>query len=116
LRGHDRIVRMLLKAGADVDRKSSDGNTPIIAATLMHRTDVVRVLLSYHPDLSIWNREGRVSLGIAVEEGFKDVVAMMLDAGADPNVMDRNGNQPLFWSVGHRDIAFMLVARGGASF
>lgn len=116
LRGHVRIVRMLLKAGADIDRKSSDGNTPIIAATIMHRTDVVRELLAYCPDMSIWNREGRVSLGVAVEEGFKDIVALMLEAGADPNVMERNGNRPLFWAGGHHDIATMLVDRGGASF
>ena len=116
LRGHVRIARLLLKAGADVDRKSNDGNTPIIAATIMHRTDVVRELLAYRPDMTIWNREGRVSLGIAVELGYKDIVAMMLDAGVDPNVMDRNGNQPLFWSSRHRDIATMLVDRGGVSF
>jgi ankyrin repeat protein len=116
LEGHVQIVRLLLKAGADVDRKSSDGNTPIIAATIMHRTDVVRELLAYRPDVSIWNREGRVSLGIAVEAGFKDIVALMLEAGVDPNVMDRNGNQPLFWARGHRDIATMLVDRGGVSF
>ncbi len=116
LRGHGQIARLLLKSGADVDRKSSDGNTPLIAATIMHRTDVVRELLPYRPDMSIWNREGRVSLGIAVEEGFKDIVVLMLAAGADPNAMDRNGNRPLFWSGDHHDIAVMLVAHGGVSF
>jgi len=99
-----------------VDRKSNDGNTPIIAATIMHRTDVVRELLAYHPDMTIWNREGRVSLGIAVELGYKDIVTMMLAAGVDPNVMDRNGNQPLFWAGDRQEIAEMLVARGGTSF
>jgi len=116
LQGDVRIVRLLLKAGADVDRKSNDGNTPIIAATIMHRTDVVRELLAYHPDMTIWNREGRVSLGIAVELGYKDIVTMMLAAGVDPNVMDRNGNQPLFWAGDRQEIAEMLVARGGTSF
>lgn len=116
LKGYARIVQALLKAGADVDRKSSDGNTPIIAATLMHRTEVVRELLAYHPDMTIWNREGRVSLGIAVQDGDKDIVTLMLDAGVDPNVMDRNGNRPLFWAGDHHDIAAMLGARGGSSF
>ncbi|ODU41205.1 MAG: hypothetical protein ABS92_11495 [Thiobacillus sp. SCN 63-374] len=116
LRGYTRIVQALLKAGADVDRKSSDGNTPVIAATLMHRTEVVRELLAYHPDMTIWNREGRVSLGIAVQEGYKDIVTLMLEAGVDPNVMDRNGNRPLFWAGGHHDIAALLGARGGSSF
>lgn len=116
LQGHVRIVRLLLKAGADVDRKSNDGNTPIIAATILHRTDVVRELLAYRPDMTIWNREGRVSLGIAVEQGDKAVVTMMLAAGVDPNLMDRNGNRPLFWAGDRQDIATMLVARGGTSF
>ena len=116
LQGDVRIVRLLLKAGADVDRKSSDGNTPIIAATLMHRTEVVRQLLAYRPDLTIWNREGRVSLGIAVQEGYKDIVTLMLEDGVDANVMDRNGNRPLFWAGDRQDIAVMLVKRGGTSF
>jgi ankyrin repeat protein len=116
LRGYVRIVNALLKAGADVDRKSSDGNTPVIAATLMHRTEVVRELLAYHPDMTIWNREGRVSLGIAVQDGDKDIVTLMLGAGVDPNVMDRNGNRPMFWAGAHHDIAAMLGARGGSSF
>ena len=116
LKGYARIVLALLKSGADVDRKSSDGNTPIIAATLLHRTEVVRELLAYHPDMTIWNREGRVSLGIAVQEGYMDIVAMMLEAGVDPNLMDRNGNRPLFWAGGHHDIAALLGARGGSSF
>jgi len=116
LRGHARIVRLLLKAGADIDRKSSDGNTPIIAAAIMHRTDVVRELLAYHPDMTIWNREGRVSLGIAAEEGYKDIVELMLKAGVDPNLMDRNGNRPLFWSGDHKGIAVMLATKGGVTF
>src|SRR3569623_3229993 len=67
LQGQVWIVRLLLKAGAGVDRKSNDGNTPIVAATLMHRVDEVRELLASHPEMTLWNREGRVSLGIAVE-------------------------------------------------
>jgi ankyrin repeat protein len=116
LQGEDRIVRLLLDAGADIDRKSGDGNTPIIAATLMHHTAVVRGLLAYHPDISIWNREGRVSLGIAVEQGYADIVALMLAAAVDPNVMERNGNRPMFWAGGHHDIALMLLGRGGSSY
>jgi ankyrin repeat protein len=113
LRGQTRIVRMLLKAGADVDLKSSDSNTPIIAAAIMHRTDVVRELLAYQPDMTIWNREGRVSLGIAVQNADRDIVVMMLEAGTDPNLMDRNGNRPLFWAGAHHDLGVMLVKRGG---
>lgn len=116
LLGQAQIVRLLLKAGADVDKKSDDGNTPIIAATIMHRLAVIRELLPYHPDTTLWNREGRVSLGIAAQEGNKDIVALLLQAGVDPNLMDRNGNRPLQWSGDHHDIAVMLVARGGVSF
>jgi hypothetical protein len=34
----------------------------------------------------------------------------------DPNVMDRNGNRPLFWSGRYHDISVMLVDRGGISY
>jgi ankyrin repeat protein len=82
----------------------------------MHRTQVVRELLAVRPDMTIWNREGRVSLGIAVEEGYQDIVSLMLEAGVDPNLMDRNGNRPMFWSGGHQDIGAMLAKRGGSTF
>ena len=113
LRGDARIVHMLLQAGAHIDFKSSDGNTPIVAATIMHRADVVRELLAYRPDMTIWNREGRTALGIAVQDGEQAIVDDMLKAGTDPNLLDRNGNRPLYWSGEPQAIAAMLVKRGG---
>jgi ankyrin repeat protein len=113
LRGDMRIARLLLDAGAHVDFKSNDGNTPIVAATLMHRTAVVKVLLAYKPDMTIWNREGRTALGIAVQDGELAIVKLLLDADTDPNLLERNGNRPLYWADGQHAIALLLVKRGG---
>lgn len=41
---------------------------------------------------------------------------LALQAGTDPNVMDRNDYHPLQWSGDQQDRATMLAARSGVTF
>ncbi|OYY92887.1 MAG: hypothetical protein B7Y41_14100 [Hydrogenophilales bacterium 28-61-23] len=90
LRGHARIARLLLKAGANPDFKSGDGNSALTAAASMNRLDVIRVLMPFRPDYTLFNREGRTALSVAAMEGFEQAVRLMLETGVDANVQDKN--------------------------
>lgn len=51
---------------------------------------------------------------MAAAEGQLDVVSLLLDRGADPNVVDRSGNTPLYDAVyyKHFDVAKKLSKHG----
>ena len=114
--GHIDIVENLLKAGVDVNgpkgRLLPDDKTdksPLLAAVVKGRAEIVKILLDHKADVSIYRREivlspggdaprsdgsyvftvdygrGRNALMLAVEEGHTDIAQILLDRGADPN-------------------------------
>lgn len=108
------MVRLLLRAGADPDRKNDDGNTPLHSAVLMDYADIARALLAAKPDLGIFNREGLTPLAVAAVEGREDMAALLLDAGADIERGHKKGRSP-FWLAlerAQRPLTKLLVQRG----
>jgi ankyrin repeat protein len=57
---------------------------------------------------------GGSALHIAAALGETDVARVLLDAGADPNALSRDGDAPLHYAAkgGHADVADLLVERG----
>ena len=53
--GFKEIVEMLIEYGADIDLKSSDGETPLMIATIFCKTEVVRILLKKGANTSLKN-------------------------------------------------------------
>jgi ankyrin repeat protein len=45
-RGHTDVVKALLAKGADVNAKSSDGETALIAASVGDHAEIVKMLLA----------------------------------------------------------------------
>ncbi|XP_031549219.1 myotrophin-like [Actinia tenebrosa] len=58
--------------------------------------------------------QGRRPLHIAADYGQKDVLALLLQKGADINAEDRNGITPLLATIweGHYDCAEFLLEKG----
>lgn len=108
------MVRLLLRASPDVNRKNADGNTPLHSAVVMDYLDIARVLLTTAPDLAIYNREGLTALAVAAIEGREEMTRLLLDAGADIERGHVKGRSP-FWLAlerAHRPITILLVRRG----
>src|SRR5208337_2012632 len=73
----------------------------------------VETLLKDNPALvSSRNNYGTTPLHLAVENGHKDVVELLLAKGADVNAKDKSGVTPLHIAAqkGHRDVAELLLA------
>lgn len=79
--------------------------------------DVARVkaLLDGGMDPDTANRYGATALTFASDKGHTEVIRLLLERGAEPNVTDTFYNQtPLAWALskGHFDIAVLLIEHG----
>jgi ankyrin repeat protein len=110
-------VDRMIAAGADVDAPIPPNLQPPLArAVKLGRTRVVAMLLERgaSPDTRGWDRSGRSVLHEAPSTGSKEILALLLQFGADPNVVDAYGATPLYRVVGQGivDLAEMLLEAG----
>ena len=81
-KGHSKVVKLLLDAGADVDKPNKVGDTPLYWASCKGFAEVVQLLLAAGADTGRYRRESVSPLCIASERGHVEVVRLLLDAGA----------------------------------
>ncbi|KAM0561249.1 hypothetical protein ACHAPJ_003127 [Fusarium lateritium] len=79
--GYARIVSILLERGADVNRKSKDGNVPIFAAIYYRQKKTLQMLLEHeHIDLTQRDFYDRSVFQMAQVSGQPSMAAMVLGA------------------------------------
>ncbi|QID16205.1 ankyrin repeat domain-containing protein [Nitrogeniibacter mangrovi] len=89
--GRAELVRKLLAAGADPDRRGEAGFTPLGVAALRGHAAVVRLLLRHGADPDKRGADGAPPLVNAVRLGHRHIVDTLLAAGADPSLPDKRG-------------------------
>jgi ankyrin repeat protein len=99
--GCTRCVRSLLAAGADIDKPTPEGMTPLMIAIDNTSYDTARVLLDAGANPHVWDWYGRTALYIATdmssfrgrqphptassETSATDLIRLLLEAGVNPN-------------------------------
>ena len=114
--GHWRLCQFLLENGADANvREPETGETPLHAALSSHRASqnlVVRVLLHAGADPNIATKagsetgafmrdvrnRGETPLHRAAAFASEETIQLLLDAGAQIDAKDANGDSPLSWA------------------
>jgi ankyrin repeat protein len=97
--GSLETARVLVAAGADVDKTSADGSSPLLVAVQNGNYDIARFLLDRGADLNRANNKDWTPLYLAVanrnalttavpapsSDGVLDFIKLLLDRGADPD-------------------------------
>ena len=88
--GHADVVRVLVDAGADVDKMDTDGWTPLYLAARHEDAAALKMLLAAGADPNL----GQSPYFWALVFGHKSVLALLLQHGAAMVTTDQNGNAP----------------------
>ena len=116
------MTRQLLEHGLDPNLPDWQRRTPLHDVSAGNRhvktaTELVRMFLEHGADIDATNEEDRSTpLGVAAREGDADLVALLLERGADPKAAGAAWAMPLAWAQrrGHAEIAELLRGRGAA--
>lgn len=104
-------IRKLLKSGADVNRRSGNGWTPLKSAAQQGNVDIVKALLNAGADPNIADNTNYTPLMNAVSGEHVDIVKLLLKFKADPNVQSGDNSEDEDWEAGRT--ALMDAALSG---
>ena len=123
---HGGAVELLVRRGADVNGRSARSTlknrrggqsilplgfwTPMMYAARENALDAGRALIAAKADLDLADPDGATALVIAIINANYDFAKLLLDAGADPNIVDTAaGMGPLYAAI---DMHRLAVGHG----
>ena len=76
-------MEALLGAGAAIDARNGEGETPLLMAARAGNNEVVRLLVEHRADVNAADNLQHTALYYAGERGFTEIVELLLAAGAE---------------------------------
>ncbi|MBU8879576.1 ankyrin repeat domain-containing protein [Bacillus sp. FJAT-29790] len=109
--GQMEVVKQLFTKVQDTEQMDVEENSPLIQAVLNGRTEIVQFLLNQNKqNINDTNKIGQTALIIAADYGYKEIVEILLENGADPSIKSIDGKTASEYATrwGHEDIAALL--------
>ncbi len=114
-KGNNEIVKNLLNAGCNVNAKGENGITALIYAVDIENENLVKYLLEHDCDVNIQTIGDRFSaLLLACLKNYGNIAEMLIDFGANVNVVNKEGDCPLIFAVNNNNmkLARKLISSG----
>ncbi len=113
---HAKLLR-LLREGASLEIRDSEGNTPLMLAAKIGRLSAVEMLLEYGAEVDARDKEGQTPLMLAARsssfywghESATKIAAVLIGYGADVNAVKDNGRTALMFACDARNIELVLL-------
>ncbi|CAM9227153.1 unnamed protein product, partial [Ectocarpus sp. 12 AP-2014] len=110
----DKIIQLLLDAGADPDTTDPDGqHPPLLLAVHANKPKMIRSLIAAGANPNITSTQGLTPIGLAVNMGFDRCLAVLLRSGGSPHSNNSSGPtllQSAFLELYPTCLAFLLQA------
>ncbi|KAJ8004526.1 hypothetical protein DPEC_G00137190 [Dallia pectoralis] len=118
--GNVEAVGLLLSRGADPNALDAEGRPPLHSVAWRGHVEPGRLLLEargVNVDLAC-RQQGATALSIAAQEGHANIVAMLLERGANPDHIDTYGRSPVkvAGKRGHFTIVRLLESHGAKPY
>lgn len=81
-------INLIAMAGANLNTRDNEGNTPLALAASLAFTEGVMVLTYRKANVNLPNNRGETPLILAVHRGDLATVRALIEAGADPAIRD----------------------------
>jgi ankyrin repeat protein len=112
--GDTASVKRLIDAGADVNARNLDGNTPLHLACLWGHMDIVRLLIETGAELNTRDDSDCTPLHLTCFRGLTEIARFLIEHGADVNASNDYGRTLLHraCSNGRPGIVRLLLEHG----
>ena len=101
------VTSVLIDAGANMNAAANNRETPLHTAAAYNHAQVVRDLITAQANVNLLDESGRHSLFHARSV---EVMGLLLDAGANPDISDRYNYTPLSSAVNARNGVALLTS------
>ncbi|XP_078146004.1 ankyrin repeat domain-containing protein 6b isoform X1 [Centroberyx gerrardi] len=113
-KGHIEVVRILLKAGCDLDIQDDGEQTALQRAAVVGNGDVIAALIQEGCALDRQDKDGNTALHEVSWHGFSQSVKLLVKAGANVHAKNKAGNTALHLACqnGHAQSSKVLLLGG----
>lgn len=111
----ERALDILRRQDADIETIDPDNRSALSDLVFTHDLEGSRLLLQNGADPNGNMQQLKISsLGIAAHQGYDDIVALLLQYGANIEVPDHMGHTPLHWAArnNYPDTVRLLLSHG----
>lgn len=92
------VINYFLSKGIDVSQANKDGNTAFMnAAAANNDLGIIKTLADKNTNIKAANGKGQSALALAVQGNSPEVVAFLIEKGADVNLADNDGNNLTYY-------------------
>ncbi|XP_034555526.1 ankyrin repeat domain-containing protein 6b isoform X2 [Notolabrus celidotus] len=113
-KGHTEVVRILLKAGCDLDIQDDGEQTALHRAAVVGNSDIISSLIQEGCALDRQDKDGNTALHEVSWHGFSQSVKLLVKAGANAHAKNKAGNTALHLACqnGHAQSSKVLLLGG----